>query len=249
MLTDIYRRAKLKRLTSDDRERMLKSRALPEDFDMAQVLYSPYGSQPPPGAPLASPSSYFPSHEAGALRPLVIDNIKRPSDDDYVTSPLSPGSAYGNCFGPTGAGPTSNDSISPVSTASDRAALFTSLSNSQASGQRTSNPFTRSSSFSASYPRAHHPQIPRLQLHDRVSRSRAESLGSPLRTSISYSGNPLDYGEGLSPTGMNIPFSGQPLSSPVPQSPLDNTSTPFGMGNQSMLYDLEYYMSSLLTCV
>ena len=215
---------------------------------MAQVLYSPYGSQPPSGAPLASPSSYFASHpEAGALRPLVIDNIKRPVDDDYVTSPLSPSSAYGNCFGPSGAGPTSNESISPVSTASDRAALFTSLSNSQTSSPRTSNPFTRSSSFSTSYPRAHHPQIPRLQLHDRVSRSRAESLGSPLRTSISYSGNPLDYGEGLSPTGMNIPFSGQPLNSPVPQSPLDNTSAPFGMGHQSKFGELEDYASSSLT--
>lgn len=216
---------------------MLKSRALPEDFDMAQVLYSPYGSQPPSGASLTSPNNFFGSHaEAGALRPLLIDNMKRPADDDYVTSPLSPSSGYGNCFGPSGTGPTSNDSISPVSTASDRAALFTSLSNSQTSSSRTSNPFTRSSSFSAGYPRTSHPQIPRLQLHDRVSRSRAESLGSPLRTSISYSGNPLDYGEGLSPTGMNLPYSShgqQSLGSPVPQSPLDNTSSPYGIGNQS----------------
>lgn len=214
---------------------MLKSRALPEDFDMTQVLYSPYGSQPPSGAPMTSPNDFFASNpEAGALRPLVIDNMKRPGEDDYVTSPLSPTSAYGSCFGPTGSGPTSNDNISPVSTTSDRAALFTSLSNSQASTPRTSNPFTRSSSFSAAYPRANHPQIPRLQLHDRVTRSRAESLGSPLRTSISYSGNPLDYGEGLSPTAMNMPYNGhQGLGSPVPQSPLDNTSAPYNIGNHS----------------
>lgn len=235
MLANIHRRAKLKRLTSDDRERMLKSRSLPEDFDMTQVLYSPYGSQPPPGAPLASPNNFFSNHpEAGALRPLVIENMKRSVDDDYVSSPLSPSSTYGNCFAPSGTGATSNDNISPVSAASDRAAFFASLSNSQTSSPRTSNPFTRSSSFSAAYPRANHPQIPRLQLHDRVSRSRAESLGSPLRTSISYTGNPLDYGDGLSSSGMNIPYSSQHgLGSPVPQSPLDNTSAPYGISSQS----------------
>lgn len=37
-----YRRAKLKRLTTNDRERMLKSRALPDDFDTTQVLRTPF---------------------------------------------------------------------------------------------------------------------------------------------------------------------------------------------------------------
>lgn len=36
------RRAKLKRLTTNDRERMLKSRALPDDFDTTQVLRTPF---------------------------------------------------------------------------------------------------------------------------------------------------------------------------------------------------------------
>ncbi|KAI7117659.1 hypothetical protein KC352_g33750, partial [Hortaea werneckii] len=38
------RRAKLKRLTTDDRERMMRSRALPADFDMTQALHSPFGA-------------------------------------------------------------------------------------------------------------------------------------------------------------------------------------------------------------
>jgi hypothetical protein len=37
-----HRRAKLKRLTSDDRERMMLSRALPVHFDTTQTLHSPY---------------------------------------------------------------------------------------------------------------------------------------------------------------------------------------------------------------
>ena len=38
MLTHICRRAKLKRLTTDDQEHMRRSRALPEDFDFSQTL-------------------------------------------------------------------------------------------------------------------------------------------------------------------------------------------------------------------
>ena len=48
-----FRRAKLKRLTTDDQERMMRSRALPEDFDFAQTLQpnlrdarSPYETMP-----------------------------------------------------------------------------------------------------------------------------------------------------------------------------------------------------------
>ena len=38
----VQRRAKLKRLTNDDRERMMRSRALPEDFKFTQSLQSTY---------------------------------------------------------------------------------------------------------------------------------------------------------------------------------------------------------------
>lgn len=41
-MADICRRAKLKRLTTNDRERMLKSRALPDGFDTTQVLRTPF---------------------------------------------------------------------------------------------------------------------------------------------------------------------------------------------------------------
>ncbi|XHF98990.1 hypothetical protein AWENTII_002514 [Aspergillus wentii] len=47
------RRAKLKRLTSNDRERMLKSRALPDDFDTTQVLRTPFGGKSASETPVA----------------------------------------------------------------------------------------------------------------------------------------------------------------------------------------------------
>lgn len=52
----LTRRAKLKRLTSNDRERMLKSRALPDDFDTTQVLRTPFGSKGPSEAPVRLPT-------------------------------------------------------------------------------------------------------------------------------------------------------------------------------------------------
>ena len=53
------RRAKLKRLTSNDRERMLKSRALPDDFDTTQVLRTPFDHKPTSETPVASPRAQF----------------------------------------------------------------------------------------------------------------------------------------------------------------------------------------------
>ncbi|PWY69850.1 homeobox transcription factor [Aspergillus sclerotioniger CBS 115572] len=66
------RRAKLKRLTSNDRERILKSRALPDDFDTTQVLRTPFDHKTPAEAPM-----------------LLTDGLPRLNDDDYVISPLS----------------------------------------------------------------------------------------------------------------------------------------------------------------
>ncbi|EAU37689.1 predicted protein [Aspergillus terreus NIH2624] len=74
------RRAKLKRLTSNDRERMLKSRALPDDFDTTQVLRTPFDGKGPE-APM-----------------LLTDGLPRLNDDDYVISPLSSASTTGNGF-------------------------------------------------------------------------------------------------------------------------------------------------------
>ncbi|KKK22526.1 hypothetical protein AOCH_007311, partial [Aspergillus ochraceoroseus] len=114
------RRAKLKRLTSNDRERMLKSRALPDDFDTTQVLRTPFGSKPSDG-PV-----------------LLTDGLSRLNDDEYVISPLSSASTTGTGF-PSAPSDRSIDSYHSGSVA-NRADLQR--------GNRGTYPFPRSSSFS-----------------------------------------------------------------------------------------------------
>lgn len=177
------RRAKLKRLTSDDRERMMRSRALPEDFDMTQALHSPFGSTHGLGTPLTSPGSYTPGFpEGNMMRPLSIDTLRRGPMDSHM-SPTGISPAFGGfTFTPP---QSATDTLSPISTGHD-GSPFGFPSNHQMEGSpRRSNPFSMSVSSAPTY--AAHNSIPRLSIHaDRVSRSRAESLTSPLRASMSY---------------------------------------------------------------
>jgi len=78
---------------------------------------------------------------------------------------------------------SATDTLSPVSTHEGSPFGFPSAP--LDSSPRTSNPFSMSISASSAYA-AHH-SIPRLSIHaDRIVRSRAESLSSPLRASMSY---------------------------------------------------------------
>ncbi|KAF1978481.1 homeobox-domain-containing protein [Bimuria novae-zelandiae CBS 107.79] len=177
------RRAKLKRLTSDDRERMMRSRALPEDFDMASALHSPFGNTHGLGTPLASPGSYTPSFpEGNMMRPLSIDTLRRGPVDSHM-SPTGITPAFGGfAFTPP---QSATDTLSPISTHGDSSFGFP--SNGLDTSPRTSNPFSSSITTSPAYA-AHH-SIPRLSLHaDRLARSCAESLSTPLRASMSYNG-------------------------------------------------------------
>ena len=190
----------------------MKSRALPEDFDMTQALHSPFGatmSQPfsqPYSTPIASPASYASTfNDTGMSRPLMINGLRRESDDENTISPISISSQFSSFYTPPGSIPNS-ENLSPISPVGERAP-FMNHSYSQNNSPR-SNPFSRSSSFGANFP---HPHIPRLQLHDRVTRTRADSLGSPLRSSMSYTGN-LDF---ASPTSEeSMPGSGSSILQP-----------------------------------
>ncbi|EER28370.1 Homeobox domain containing protein [Coccidioides posadasii C735 delta SOWgp] len=85
------RRAKLKRLSTDDRERILKSRAVPEDFDMAKALrwpYTNYSNTP------ASAATHCDNSLGRNDVPLVIESIKL-SGEEYVTAPSSSPPTYG----------------------------------------------------------------------------------------------------------------------------------------------------------
>lgn len=215
------RRAKLKRLTSDDRERVLISRTLPDDFDIPQAIHSPYGSWQQSSDTLTSPRSYFNSHQEGGdfLTPLMIDIIRRPSDEDYATSPLSASSAYGGYFpSPTSASASGSEpEMPPITIGGDNAALYASLSNPQTSAPRYMSPCTRSSSFSNSFSQASYPRIRGLQ-QPNAARPRAGSLGSPLRASISYTQAISDYGTpDPSSLGLDMPYNTQSYDNTVSQ--------------------------------
>lgn len=178
----------------------MRSRALPDDFDMAQALHSPFGSTHGLGTPLASPGPYTPSFpEGNMMRPLSIDTLRRGPVDSHI-SPTGISPAFGGfTFTPP---QSATDTLSPVSTHEGSPFGFPSAP--LDTSPRTSNPFSSSVSASPAYA-AHH-SIPRLSLHaDRIARSRAESLQSPLRTSMSYT-NGTDSLNGPSDTGSHMPY-------------------------------------------
>jgi hypothetical protein len=99
------RRAKLKRLTTNDRERMLKSRALPDDFDTTKVLRTPFEGKSSGVTPVASPQGYAaPNPDFGALRTLRTERFPRSNEDEYLVSPLSSASTAGPYMSSTGQG-------------------------------------------------------------------------------------------------------------------------------------------------
>lgn len=160
---------------------MMRSRALPDDFDMTQALHAPFGNSHGIGTPLASPAAFgqgFP--ESAMMRPLSIDTLRRATLDSHM-SPTGISPAFGGfTFTPP---QSATDTLSPVS-AHDSPFGFPSAP--LDSSPRTSNPFSIPVSTPTSYSSQH--AIPRLSLHgDRISRTRAGTLDSALRTSMGFS--------------------------------------------------------------
>ncbi|KAL6889632.1 hypothetical protein HDV57DRAFT_334753 [Trichoderma longibrachiatum] len=91
------RRAKIKRLNADDRDRMIKMRAVPDDFDNVQALHSPYGAVHGMPMPLAAPVD-FAHHQSypnnPIMRPLMVD-VRRPEGTDHL-SPTGLTPSFGN---------------------------------------------------------------------------------------------------------------------------------------------------------
>jgi len=116
------------------------------------------------------------------MRPLTIDTLRRGPMDSHL-SPTGISPAFGGfTFTPP---QSATDTLSPISTGHDGSPFGFPPSQMEGSPRR-SNPFSMSVSSAPTY--AAHNSIPRLSIHaDRVSRSRAESLTSPLRASMSYS--------------------------------------------------------------
>jgi hypothetical protein len=149
---------------------------------MAQALHSPFASTHGLGTPLASPGSYTPGFpEGNMMRPLSIDTLRRGPMDSHI-SPTGISPAFGGfTFTPP---QSATDTLSPVS--QHEGSPFGFPSGPLDGSPRTSNPFSMPMSGPPAYAAQH--SIPRLSLHaDRIARSRADSLNSPLRSSMSYS--------------------------------------------------------------
>ena len=164
---------------------MMRSRALPANFDMTHALHAPFGA-PAPGAgtPSASPGSYAPFGNTNGARPLTLDTFKRVPEyqayGQHYASPTGITPAIGGfAFTPP---QSATDAISPSSATTNMSPFSFQT---QESPRR--HPFSGQVGQHAGHP-SYPPQGPRLQIHDRLTRSIGETAGSPLRTSISYSG-------------------------------------------------------------
>ncbi|KAL8959000.1 MAG: hypothetical protein Q9193_004055 [Seirophora villosa] len=119
------RRAKLKRLTVDDQESMLKSRALPIGFGTTQPLHHPYDAPSMPGSD--RPSSFFhPTTQSGfdVGGPIATGRLRSASEAAGFITPASISSSLGNFYSTSGSISTS-EMISPTSPSSDRSRFFT----------------------------------------------------------------------------------------------------------------------------
>ncbi|KXS95781.1 hypothetical protein AC578_6451 [Pseudocercospora eumusae] len=181
------RRAKLKRLTQDDRERMMRSRALPSGFDTTQALHSPFGAQPSSmGAPMSSIGG-FPTYggDSSAVRPLTLDTLRRVPDYEQY------GQQYAS---PTGVSPALGAfAFTPPQSASDHLSPGSAASSMSPYVLQQQAPYEASRRPPTGVPSSGHtafagqPHLQRLPLHERLNRTMGESTGSPLRTSVSYS--------------------------------------------------------------
>ncbi|KAJ5090500.1 hypothetical protein N7532_009184 [Penicillium argentinense] len=176
------RRAKLKRLTTNDRERMLKSRALPDDFDTTKVLRTPFESKSTGQTPVASPHDYAPNPDFATLRTLRTDCFQRPNEDDYMVSPLSSASTAGTYMSSAGQGRT--DGLSQSGMIFGRPAASASMSDLHRT-IRSDYSLTRSSSLSdaSSQQSTFHPN---MQLHNRFAPP-SNQPGLPYGRQMDYS--------------------------------------------------------------
>jgi hypothetical protein len=187
------RRAKIKRLTADDRERMMKMRAVPDGFDNVQALHSPYGAVHGIETPLQSPVEFVPSYADPMMRPLMVNTMQREGNEEHM-SPTGLSPAFGHVGFASQGSMGTPDVLSPLSFNSTDRYYPSHLTSPMSGGPRSANPFERQNSYQAlSHARRHSRPLQPLQLRETMSRSRSESLQSPLRSSMSWKGETLDY--------------------------------------------------------
>ncbi|KAM0251993.1 hypothetical protein ACHAP5_001318 [Fusarium lateritium] len=215
------RRAKIKRLNVDDRDRMIKMRAVPEGFDNIQALHSPYGAVHGMNTPIPSPGQFSTqSYAQHMMRPLIVD--ARRNDTHEHTSSTSLTAGFGGMgYSPAGS-MTSSSLASPLSPAhSDRYHYAGHFSAPLAGSPRTSHPFGQQHGLGTPiemHRSSPHP-IPPPLLRDSLSRARSESSQSPLRPNMPWKGDVVDYSYRVAnSTSPSLSDRQPPLYQPVPMN-------------------------------
>lgn len=193
---------------------MLKSRALPDDFDTTKVLRTPFESKSTGPTPVASPHDYgAPNPDFASLRALRTDCFQRRNEDDYLVSPLSSASTAGTYMSSAGR----SDGLPSSGMMFGRPAASASMSDLHRT-IRNDYSITRSSSLSdaSSHPPSFHHS---MQMHNRFAPSSNPS-GLP------YMRQPhMDYGVPRHPGGMVAHYDQhQPFEGSV--SPTDSQGAP-----------------------
>ncbi|KAJ5778318.1 hypothetical protein N7520_001564 [Penicillium odoratum] len=229
------RRAKLKRLTTNDRERVLKSRALPDDFDTTKVLRTPFESKSTGPTPIASPHDYgAPNPDFASLRALRTDCFPR-HEEDYLVSPLSSASTSGTYMSSAGQG--RNDGLSQSNMMFSRPAASASMHDLHRT-IRSDYSITRSNSLS-----------------DASSQQSTFHAGYPLQNRFGAPSNPpnMPYGRQTMDyiprsTGMVTAYDQhQPFEGSVSPTDSQGAQLPYDMGNlgtQPQNYQSQLEMST-----
>lgn len=221
---------------------MIKMRAVPDDFDNVQALHSPYGAVHGLGTPMASPVGFGPGGYPDHLMrgPLVVDVRRAEGGEHMSSSGLSP--AFGNIGFNTSASMSNPDLLTPMSQESSDRYDYSNHLTPLSAGPRTSNPFARQGSMETGMAvQNHHSRqqmrpLQPLQLRETLTRSRSDNLQSPLRSSMSWKGDSIDYSSYHPAAGSPTPLSGRQQSVYQPSEGLSGSpSTTLG-GYESSTY-------------
>ncbi|KAF1735330.1 Homeobox transcription factor phx1 [Beauveria bassiana] len=222
------RRAKIKRLNADDRERVVQMRAVPENFDNVQALHSPYGAVQAYDGSLSHTSSHQPPHMYQHPRPLMVDVRRTESEAHPMQStgltPVFGGINFGQNHVPgmleTNSMLSSPSQFSP----SDRYGYGPrqpGVGVSDGKGSSTSSPVHETDHRSGARP------LRPAALADPLSRGRSSSLQSTMGSSVYWRGSGLgDVAEVQDPASEH---------GSEGQAPSLHTSTS-GMGLNTLFY-------------
>ncbi|RKF82454.1 putative homeobox domain-containing protein [Golovinomyces cichoracearum] len=183
------RRAKIKRLTADDRDRMIKMRAVPENFDSRKALHSPYGAVQGVLSPKKSSVGFGLSYSENLMRPLIMEPIN--STHEVHVSPKTNNPAFSNSGFNSNTSLCSPDNIPPSTSLNSPNQYYgTHIPSPMSTLSRGTSSFNIKSNILTPSQSCHsrniiRPQQP-SQFREDVSKLRPESLQSSLMLNISY---------------------------------------------------------------